>query len=298
MARELWQPIVAGLAVGTLARLYLLRVDYRHYPTTPHGAVTHVSLGFIAAFVGAVAVPALVEREFTAVTFLVLVAQQFREVRKMERDHLVQLEDREPVPRGPDYIERIALVFEARNYLTMFAALAASAGTRFLGPVPGLGLGLAALAVGTRLSLRPQTVGEIAVVRPGKLEFNGTVLQVEGITITAVGRREARERYLREGLGVVIEPRDDNARATLASIGQRQAIAHDAGAILGLRRDVGFQEFTPLVRLDLDTGRAALAIVPMEPDREMLLAVVRQVPVLETARSRPLASRWGRKAAD
>ncbi|MBC7326372.1 MAG: YIEGIA domain-containing protein, partial [Moorella sp. (in: Bacteria)] len=53
--------IVSGTLAGTVARLVMLRVDYRQYPGYPHGYVTHLSLGFIAAALGAVAVPAILK---------------------------------------------------------------------------------------------------------------------------------------------------------------------------------------------------------------------------------------------
>ena len=80
--------LVSGIAAGSLARVLLLRADYRQYPSFPRGYVTHLVLGFIAAALGAVAVPALAKKEYTAVTFLALAAPQFREIRSMERDSL------------------------------------------------------------------------------------------------------------------------------------------------------------------------------------------------------------------
>ena len=92
MKLELYtQAVIAGLVVGFLARLRMLRTDYRQYPTYPHGHVIHLSLGLIAAALGSVAVPALLDRNYTAVTFLTLAAQQFREVRNMERETLVEI---------------------------------------------------------------------------------------------------------------------------------------------------------------------------------------------------------------
>src|SRR5699024_7034777 len=112
--------IVIGLLFGIIARVVTLRTDYRQYPTYPHGKVIHVSLGIIAAGLGALVVPALMNKEYTAVTFLALAAQQFREVRKMERETLTKIDDLELVPRGTAYIEGIAMVFEGRNYLVIF----------------------------------------------------------------------------------------------------------------------------------------------------------------------------------
>ena len=114
--------------MGIMARVLLLRSDYRQYPTYPHGYASHLFLGIIAALVGAVSVPALMAQEWTAVTFFVIVAQQFREIRSMERDSLEALEETQLVARGSDYIESIARVFEARYYIVIFVAASASYG--------------------------------------------------------------------------------------------------------------------------------------------------------------------------
>ncbi len=118
--------IVVGVIFGILARLNMLRTDYRQYPTYPHGKIIHISLGVIAAGLGAVAVPALLDKNYTAVTFLSLAAQQFRDVRNMERQSLSKVDELELVPRGAAYIEGIAMVFEGRNYLVIFSAFLAS----------------------------------------------------------------------------------------------------------------------------------------------------------------------------
>ncbi len=104
----------------------MLRTDYRQYPTYPHGRIIHISLGVIAAALGAVAVPALFNKDYTAITFLTLAAQQFRDVRKMERDTLTKIDSMELVGRGSTYIEGIAMVFEGRNYLVIMTALLTS----------------------------------------------------------------------------------------------------------------------------------------------------------------------------
>ena len=105
--------IIAGTLVGTITRALLLRLDYRQYPGYPHGYISHLALGFIASALGAVAVPAILKPDFTAFTFLALAAQQFREIRSMERQTLENLEQTELVRRGNDYIEGIARTFEA-----------------------------------------------------------------------------------------------------------------------------------------------------------------------------------------
>ncbi len=113
-----------------------------------------------------------------------------------------------------------------------------------------------------------------------------------------LGMEKVRKSYLERALGVIIEPYNDDGRATLANNGQRIAIAHDAAALMGIYKDLDTPEFTPIVRRDLDTGRLALIITPLEKDIEYLLEAVKKVPVLESALSTPLKSYLGRKAAD
>jgi hypothetical protein len=275
----------------------MLKRDYRLYPSYPHGVVIHLALGFIAAVIGAVAIPALLEKEFTAVTFLALAATQFREVRGMERDMLEGLDRTNLVPRGPDYIEGIARVFEARNYLVMLAALLIS-GATFIGNIYyGLLMGVATFIISKTL-MKGKNIGDIALVRAGRVHFEGAKLFVDNIQFMNLALQQSRETYLKRGLGIIVEPLNDNGRATLANNGQRKAIAHDAAALLGVYKDVDSAEFTPLVRRSLDTGRVGLVIVPMEKDISVLIEAVKRVPVLESALSTPLKTTLGKKAAD
>lgn len=297
MAGSFLQAMTTGVLIGSFLRYDMLKRDYRLYPSYPHGVVIHLALGFIAAVIGAVAIPALVEKEFTAVTFLALAATQFREVRNMEREMLQNLDRTNLVPRGPDYIEGIARVFEARNYLVMFAALLVGGVTYWSNIFYGLISGLAALVV-TRRLMKGKTIGDIAKVREGKVHFKGPNLFVDNIHFMNLGIEKVRDIYLERALGVIIEPLDDNGRATLANSGQRRAIAHDAAALLGIHKDVDTPEFTPLVRRSLDTGRVGLVIVPLEKDISVLIEAVKRVPVLESALSTPLKTTLGKRAAD
>ncbi|KXG78460.1 hypothetical protein AN618_02150 [Fervidicola ferrireducens] len=290
--------ILTGLVMGTIGRLYLLRVDYRQYPSYPQGYMVHLALGFIAAFLGAVAIPALLAEEYTAVTFLALAAQQFREIRDMERESLRNIEVTELVPRGAAYIEDIAKAFESRNYLAMLTALITSTVVEFSkNPVWGILAGFTVILLLSFFTKRKR-LKDIAVVRPAEIFFNGSILCIENIQVMNVGHPDSRKIFLEQGLAVMIEPKDDNARASLSNIGQRQAIAHDVAALLGVKRDVNEIDFTPLVRIDLKTGRVGLVIVPMEKDMETLIEAVKMVPVLESTRRKPLKSKAGREAAD
>jgi len=287
-----------GVLLGTLARAYMLRSDYRQYPGYPHGYVTHMSLGFIAAALGSVALPALAEKEYAAVTFLALAAQQFRDVRNMERESLTALEDAELVPRGKDYIEGIARVFEARNYLVMVTALITSS-VNFLIHRPLISIIVGFIFITSlEFFMKGQVLGQIAVVKPARLSFDGALLKVDEIGIMNVGLPQMREKILSDGMGVMIHPKNDNARATLSNNGQRQAIANVAVSVLGTKKDVDIPEFSAIVRKNVDIGSIALYLVPSEKDIESLVATVERVPILESARRAPLRTKAGRIAAD
>ncbi|MGI6488632.1 MAG: YIEGIA family protein [Syntrophothermaceae bacterium] len=289
--------ILLGVVAGTLARLVMLRSDYRHYPSYPHGFVTHISLGFIAALVGAVAVPALAKPDYAAATFLILAAQQFREIRNMERETLARIEQTKLVQRGSDYIEGIAGVFEARNYLVIITALATSGANHLWGWPVALGVAVISLVI-SHLLMQGECVGDIADVVPGKVHFDRSLLMVGDVVIMNVGLPAFREKVLEEGRGVVLKPRDDDARLTLDSIGQRQAILHDISVILGTKIDEKEMEFMPLAKKNADTGEIGIFLLPNEPDLECLVEIIKKVPVIESSKARPLSSYYGRRAAD
>ncbi len=297
-------PILLGIFAGTVARLYMLRIDYRQYPSYPHGYTIHLTMGFIAAALGAVAIPALLETDFVAVTFLGLAAQQFRDIRNIERQSLKEMEATELVPRGEAYIEGIARVFEARNYLAMLIGLLTSAAVQFspwsavnLKVLSGGIIGVIAALI-LNQGMRGLRVGDICTVRAVEIRFDGPLLCVDDVVLMNVGLKEAQKTFLCHGLGAILKPIDDNARETLGNIGQRQAILHDVASLLGTRLDVGEKDFTPIARRDLKTGRIAMVIVPIEPDIEALIETINRVPLLETSRRKPLSSKAGRAAAD
>ncbi|MHB9146478.1 MAG: YIEGIA family protein [Symbiobacteriia bacterium] len=276
---------LVGLIAGVVARYLMLRIDYRQYPGYPHGYVMHLTHGFIAAGLGAIAWPALLSRELSAVTFLALAASQFRDTRRLEREALSELEQTEMVKRGLDYIEGIAKVFEARNYLVMFVALTASVVAQEERWPAGVIAAMLAYLMAARLSTGEQ-VGNLVRIHQAPVTFDGALLKVGNIGLMNVGAVIDQEAILKHGLGAILEPITPDARRTLSDAGQRQAILHDVATVVGPRMDVDTIAFTPLARRDLDTGAVGFFVMAEEPDFEVLTAVVRTVPVLETARSR------------
>lgn len=291
------ESIILGIMAGFLARLFMLRTDYRNYPSYPHGYIIHLSLGAIAAALASLALPALLEEEYTAVTFLVLCAQQFRDIRNMERESLMKLEENKLVPRGADYIEGIAKVFESRNYLVMLVALGTSAFTLYGGLMLGLLTAVCMIFLAQFLK-RGSFVRHIARIEPGSLRFEKSLLYVDDIVIMNVGDLAAREKIIQEGVGIILHPVDDDGRAILNNLGQRQALLHDISMLTGNKVEIGEQEWTPAARKNLETGSLAVFLMPNEKDMECIIEAAKRTPVLESAVQKPLASRIGRKAAD
>jgi len=276
--------IATGTAVGGIARLALLRVDYRAYPSYPHSYLAHLALGLLAALTGATAPAALSTAQYDAVTFLLLVATQFRDVRRVERDKLAHLERIEMVPRGANYIEGIAEVFEVRNYYVMFCSSMTSALCLWWQWPGALALGFA-LIVLAYLFRRGQTVGDMALVREGRVHFTGPGLYVDDTYIMNVGLAEVREQIEAKAMGVLVEGKTERAAVTLSNVGQRQAMLHDLVRIFGSRQDVDTPEFSPMARKEAGTQKLALYFVPVSRDADAILAALRRVPVLENAKA-------------
>ena len=282
------EAILMGMTAGFLARLYMLRTDYRNYPSYPHGYIIHLSLGAIAASLAAIALPALLEEEYTAITFLVLCAQQFRDIRNMERETLMKLEENTLVPRGLDYIEGIAKVFESRNYLVMLVALVTSGATIFGGQKIGILAGVAMILF-SRFLMRGSFIRDIASVEEGTLHFEKSLLYVDDIVIMNVGDLEAREKILQEGVAIVLHPYDDDGRSVLNNLGQRQALLHDISMLVGNKLEIGEQEWTPAARKNMDTGALGIFLLPNEKDIGCVIEAAKRTPVLESAVQKPLS---------
>lgn len=275
-------PIAFGVLIGTISRMYMLRTDYRQYPTYLHGKTIHIALGFIAAGLGTVAVPAILEEEFTAITFLTIAASQFREVRNMERNTLNELDGYEMVPRGSTYIEGIAIAFESRNYLVIFTSLVSTMGYLLMNIWVGLVAGILAILVSRSLMSggKLRDIVDIEYVKP---RFEGPGLYVDNIYIMNIGLTKRQEEVLKYGMGFILKPKNFNSRTTIANLGQRQAILHDVSTALGVYRDSGTPALVPLAKRDLDDGRIGVFVLPQEKNIEKALKIIGAVPTLENA---------------
>ncbi|WP_079709710.1 YIEGIA family protein [Paraliobacillus ryukyuensis] len=287
-------PIIFGVTVGTIARAIMLRTDYRQYPTYLHGKVIHLALGFIAAALGSVAIPAIMEKEFTAVTFLTIAASQFREVRNMERNTLTELDGYELVPRGNTYIEGIAVAFESRNYLVIFTAFLTTLAYLVFNWIAALAVTIVIFIINRKL-MSGSTLKEIVDISHSDIHFEGAGLYVDNIYIMNIGLPERQEEIRKYGMGFILTPKNFDVRSTIANLGQRQAILHDISVSLGVFRDSGTPALVPLIKRDLDDGRIGVFILPQDHNPKKAAEIIGAVPVLENAIRMPSESKVNQK---
>ena len=274
-------PVIMGVVFGVISRFTLLRTDFRQYPTYPQGRIIHISFGFIAAFIGAVATPAVLESDWTAVTFLGLAATQFREVRKMERETLEKIDTFELVKRGTPFIEGMAQAFESRNYLVMFTALVTTSFSIYsiwVGIISGI-----IMLVVVKLNMTGKLLLNIADITEAEVRFEGATLFVDDILIKNVGLEDTRNIILERAVGVIVTPKNQNNIVTLSHLGQRQVMLHHVANVLGSFLDSGEPALIPLTKRDMEDGRIALFILPREKDFKQIKTVLEHVPVLDSA---------------
>lgn len=158
---------------------------------------------------------------YTAVTFLALALQQFRDVRKIGKESLKDLENTEFTPRSDAYIDGITKTFEARNYIALLVSLTTGVmimATKSLIPAFHLGLGVpAGGALAFFLTLRrfsqDKTIEDIAHITLGKIEIKKAELYVDDIFVSnLIGTKTAQDLLSTEGLAAVIEPNAEHYR--------------------------------------------------------------------------------------
>lgn len=277
--------VIIGTILGLIGRIAFLRTDFRQYPTYPTGRIIHLSFGFIAAFIGAVAVPAALESDWTAVTFLGLAATQFREIRSMERETLEKIDKKELVKRGEAFIEGMAQAFEGRNYLVMFVSLITTIVT-----VYNLWLGVLAGIISIFIAkslMKGKYLLAMASISEGKIRFEGPNLYVDDIHIKNVGLKESRQVITERAVGAIITPKSQNGVITISHLGQRQAMLHHLANILGAYLDTGESDLIPLSKRDMNDGRIALFFLPQERDFKQIKTVLEHVPILDSAMRLP-----------
>ena len=276
--------ILCGITMGTIARFITLRVDTRQNPSYPTGCFINLVIGALASALGAVAIPALLSKEFTAVTFIGLAIQHFREVRKTEKASLEDLEKTEYSKRGAAYIDGISKTYESRNYISLLTSFFVVLVLKIISS-ENIILMIAVAAISGFFCLylleritKGKCIGDICEISCGSITIDHSDLLVDGMYVTNVlGTERSRELFLKEGVGFIIKPKSNKFRITLENYGQRQAILFEATRTFGMKR----YSFT---RKNYSKGVLLLAFVPIIRDPDAIMDVIKKTPVLENSR--------------
>lgn len=274
--------ILVPILCGTLARYFTLIIDYRQYPSYPNGYLIHLVAGFISSGIGAIAIPALLEKNFEAVTFLFLATEQFRDVRRIEKESLESLDDVEHVFRGEAYIDGIAKTFEARNYFALLVSFVTSLTMHivphkiiWLNIISGILAGIIILYILKSFS-KGKAVGDIAEIKLAKITVKNSELYVEDIFVTNhLGTDKSRELVQNSGIAAIVYPKEKHFNRILNHNGQRQAIIFETCRVLGLKR----YHYT---KRDYETGRIAVVMVPIIYDEGAFIETIKKTPLLES----------------
>ena len=95
---------LVAVLLGTLCRFLVLRVNDKQYPMRPQDYIEQIIMAGLTSSLGAIAFPALMDKEFAALTFLAVGIQQFQGLSKQEKITLDNIDEDALVPKGIAYI--------------------------------------------------------------------------------------------------------------------------------------------------------------------------------------------------
>jgi len=276
--------ILCGIAMGTIARFITLKVDTRQNPSFPSGYFISIIMGIIASALGAVAIPALFAKDFTAVTFLTLAIQHFREIRKTEMDSLQELEKTEYTIRGAAYIDGIAKTFESRYYFSLLTSFLVVLILKIVS-LDNIILNILVSAISGAIIIyilskftKGKTIGDICNLTEGVITIDGSDLLVDGIFVSNVlGSTNDKELFLNEGVAIVIEPKNEKFRITLENLGQRHAMLFEATRTFGVKK-------YSFAKRSFKEGKVIITFVPILRQPDEIINVIKTTPVLENSR--------------
>ncbi|WP_455538494.1 YIEGIA domain-containing protein [Terrisporobacter sp.] len=291
-----------GMIIGLTSRLIMLNLDQKQYPSQPNILVSQTVLAIVASSLGALLIPALMNRSYTSITFLSLAAEQFRQVRSNRRDTLQSLEETQLIKRGNSYIEEIARTYEVRNYMCIVTSFLTVALFYILsgefniddntGIIISAIAGICITLILKKLLLR-KSIGDIAEVSIVDISFvNETILKVGSLQgITNIGLKTDRERYLKDGIGIEIKPKDDSYEnaGVLNYPGQREAICYNVYSRLGVLREDDEPVFTPIPRKDPNTQSIFVTFIPIEKDEQKVIEAVKSCPILASSKGKNIS---------
>lgn len=251
---------ITAMVIGTLCRFFVLRVKDKQYPSRPQDYIEQIIVAALAASLGAIALPALIDKEFSALTFLAVGIQQFQGLAQQEQITLENIDNDSLLEKGQPYIDEIASSYEVRSYISLFSSLIASIVYIYIARkydastltcILFSALGGVIVALIFRRMLRRRSINDIADIYLAKINFDGPLLKVNDVTMTNIGLKDSRKKYLENGLAIEIVPKDMASFGTVNDIGQQKAIMHNIYIHLGMDKDVDDRDLLALSKTDL-----------------------------------------------
>ncbi|MGL6105492.1 YIEGIA domain-containing protein [Romboutsia sp.] len=289
---------VVSMLIGIICRGLVLRVTDKQYPSRPQDYLEQVIISGLSASLGAIAFPALMDKEFSALTFFAVAIQQFQGLAKQERITIENIDKAELVPKGCAYVEEIASTYESRSYISLISSLTASiiyivVAKRykfgFLACSILAALGGVVVGILFRRYLRRDSIGDIAEVVPAKIKFEDANLMVNNIYIANIGLEDTRKKYLQDGLAVEIVPRNLGKFGIVNDNGQRDAILNNIYIHMGINKDVDEKDILLISRSNLEKNTVVLPYIPILKDIDEMIRVIKSTPVIESAKGKQSA---------
>ena len=289
---------IVALFIGVLCRGLVLRVTDKQYPSRPQDYLEQIIISGLSASLGAIAFPALIDKEFSALTFFAVAIQQFQGLSKEEKITIENIDTQEVVPKGAAYIEEIASTYESRSYISLFSALVASViyiyfarayKLTFLPCTILAAIGGAIVGLVFRKYLRRDSIGDIADVVEAKISFEGPILKVNDVFINNIGLEDTRSKYLKDGIAIEIIPKDLKAYGIISDLGQRQAMLHNLFIHFGINKDIDEKDLLATSKINLEKNTVVIPYLPLVKDMDELIKVIKSTPILEVSKGKQSA---------
>lgn len=286
---------IVALFMGILCRGLVLRVTDKQYPSRPQDYLEQIIISGLAAALGAIAFPALIDKEFSALTFFAVAIQQFQGISQEEKITIENIDKGEVVPKGEAYIEEISSTYESRSYISLFSSLAASVIYIYVARAYKLGflpctilaiIGASIVGIIFKKYLTRQSIGDIADVVEAKINFAGPILKVNDVFINNIGLEDTRNKYLKDGIALEIIPKNMKSYGIVSDLGQRQAILHNLYIHFGINKDVDEKDLLAVTKIDLEKNTLVIPYLPLVKDMNELIKVVKSTPILEVSRGK------------
>lgn len=284
---------IISMIIGILCRLFLLRVKDKQYPSRQQDYLEQIIVSGLAASLGAIAFPALIDKEFSALTFLAVGIQQFQSLSNQEKITLQNIDYEDMVKKGSPYIDNISITYEVRSYVSLFSALVASIIYIYisrkydenmllctiLASIGGCIVGLIFVRI-----LRRSSIKDIADIYLAKISFDGPILKVNNVYMENIGLEETRKSYLEKAIAIEIVPKDFSNFGTLCDIGQQQAIMNTIYVHLGVYNDVDEKDIFPITKVDFDKKSILIIMMPLYKDEIIFMQAASSAPILDASK--------------